>query len=103
MPPTDASLSAPGRGPGGGPIDRLRRAYTQAPLPLKILIVAVCCVVGFPVALVMAPYAIFSGSRSIWATASLVIVGFLMVATQAHGDLIPRSTLYLLPVVAAVI
>src|SRR5262249_20179690 len=103
MQPADGSLTAPGRGPGRSPLDRIRRTYSEAPLALKIVIVAVCCIVGFPVAVVMAPYAIFSGSRSIWATASIVIVGFLIVASQAHGDLIPRSTLYLLPIMAAVI
>ncbi|HEY3906325.1 MAG TPA: AAA family ATPase [Streptosporangiaceae bacterium] len=106
MPPTDASLSAPGQRPGGDRLDRLRRAYDRAPLALKIVIVAVCVVVAPFIALLapfFAPYAIFSGSRSIWATFSLVIVGGYLVAIQGHGDLVPRVTLYLVPVVAALI
>ncbi len=103
MPPTDGSLSAPGRRPGGGPLDRLRRTYNAAPLALKIVIVAVCCIVGFPVAILMAPYAIFSGSRSIWATGSVTIVGIALVSALARGQAGPHYTLFLVPVAAAFI
>jgi SpoVK/Ycf46/Vps4 family AAA+-type ATPase len=105
MPPTDASLSAPGRGPGGGALDRLRRTYNEAPVPLKILIVTVCCLVGAPIAILMAPYAIFSGSRSMWATASVTIVGLAMVFVIARSGGVngPHYTLVLLPIVTAFI
>jgi len=66
-------------------LSRIRRTYHDAPLPLKILIVVVCCVVGFPVALALAPYAIISGSRSPWATVSVMLWGVALVSGLAHG------------------
>ncbi len=101
MPPSDGSLSGPGRRSAQDRLDRVRHTYSQAPAPLRVLIVVVCCVIGFPVALVLSPYAIISGSRSIWATGSVTIVGLLEVSILAHGDAGPRLTLLLLPVVVA--
>jgi SpoVK/Ycf46/Vps4 family AAA+-type ATPase len=103
-------MSAPGRGPGGGALDRLRRTYNNAPLALKIVIVAVCCVVA-PVVLTVAvllapffaPYAIFSGNRSAWATASVAVVGLYLVGLQAHGVGGPKLILVALPIVTAVV
>src|ERR1700722_11797491 len=103
MPPKDGALSAVGRGPVRDRLARLRRPYDDAPLPLKLLIVAVCCIVGFPVAIVLAPYAIISGSRSSWATGSVTILGIAFVTGLAHGAAAPRYTLFLLPVVTAFI
>jgi SpoVK/Ycf46/Vps4 family AAA+-type ATPase len=103
MPPTDGSLSAPGRGPGRGAVDRIRRTYDDAPLALKILIVAVCCVVGFPIAILMAPYAIFSGSRSIWATGSVAVIGIAIVSILGRGAAGPHYTLFFLPIAVAFI
>jgi SpoVK/Ycf46/Vps4 family AAA+-type ATPase len=103
MPPTDGSLSAPGRGPGRGALDRLRRTYDDAPLALKILIVAVGCVVGFPFAILLAPYAIFSGSKSIWATGSVTIIGVAIVSVLGRGAAGPHYTLFFLPIVVAFI
>ncbi len=102
MPPTDGSLSAPGRGPVRDRLDRLRHTYDAAPLPLKLLLVVVCCVIGFPIAIVFAPYAIISGSRSLWATASVTIVGVALVSGLARSAVAePRYALFLLPIVAA--
>ncbi len=103
MPPTDGSLSATGRGPVRDRLDRLRSNYDAAPLPLKLLIVAVCCIIGFPIAIVLAPYAIISGSRSSWATGSVTIVGIALVSGLAHGAALPRYTLFVLPIVVAFI
>jgi SpoVK/Ycf46/Vps4 family AAA+-type ATPase len=103
MPPTDGSLSAPGRGPGRTPLDRIRRTYSEAPLALRIVIVAVCCVVGFPIAILMAPYAIFSGNRSIWATGTVTVVGIALVSALGRGLAGPHYTLFFVPVVAAFI
>jgi SpoVK/Ycf46/Vps4 family AAA+-type ATPase len=103
MPPEDGALSAAGRGPVRDRLDRLRRTYDDAPLAFKLLIVAVCCIIGFPVAIVLAPYAIISGSRSIWATGSVTILGIALVSGLAHGNAAPRYTLLLLPVLTAFI
>jgi hypothetical protein len=80
---------------------RIRGIYDEAPLPLKLLIVVFSCVLAFPVALLLAPYALFSASRSIWATASVTLWGIALVSGLAHGDAGPRYALFALPVVAA--
>src|SRR5215469_17153388 len=103
MPPTDGSLSASGRGPVRERFDRLRQTYEAAPLPVKLVIVVVCCTVGFPVAIVLAPYAVISGSRSMFATGSVTVVGVALVSGLAHSqDAAPRYTLFVLPLVAAI-
>jgi len=84
-------------------LSRIRRTYHDAPLPLKILIVVVCCVVGFPVALALAPYAIISGSRSPWATVSVMLWGVALVSGLAHGLAAPHYTLFALPFVVALV
>jgi SpoVK/Ycf46/Vps4 family AAA+-type ATPase len=101
MPPSDSTLSAPGQGPVQDTLSRIRRTYNGAPLPVKILILVVCCVVGFPVALALAPYAIFASSRSPWATASVTLWGVALVSGLAHGVAAPHYTLLALPVVVA--
>ncbi len=101
MPPTDGPLSAPGAGPVRDRLDRFRRGYDAAPLPVKFVIVVVCCTAGFPLAIIFAPYAIISGSRSMWATGSVTVVGVALVSGLAHGVAAPKYSLLLLPVVAA--
>ncbi|HVB42147.1 MAG TPA: AAA family ATPase [Streptosporangiaceae bacterium] len=101
MPPTDGSLSATGRGPVRSGIDRVRRGYDAAPLPLRLLILIACCLLGFPVALALAPYAIISGSRSAWATASVTLWGFVLVSGLAHWETNPRYALLVLPLAVA--
>src|SRR5215469_13734138 len=101
MPPTDGSLSTSGRGPVRDRLDRFRQTYDAAPMPVKFLIAVVCCTVGLPIAIICAPYAIISGSRSLWATTSATILGLALVAGLAHGATAPRYLLYVLPIVAA--
>jgi SpoVK/Ycf46/Vps4 family AAA+-type ATPase len=103
MPQALGSSSPAGRGPAREVVDRFRRSYESLPWPLKIIVVAVCCIVLFPVAIVLAPYAIISGHRSIWATGTITIVGIALGSGLAHGDTAPRYTLILLPVVVAFI
>src|SRR5580658_389564 len=103
MPQALGSSSPAGRGPVREVVDRFRRSYESLPWPLKIIVVAVCCIVLFPVAIVLAPYAIISGHRSIWATGTITIVGIALTSGLAHGDTAPRYTLLLLPVVVAFI
>src|SRR5260370_41706585 len=75
MPPSDSSAAVPGLTPGQGPVrdtlSRIRRTYNGSPLPVKALIVVVCCILVFPVAIALAPYAVFATSRAPWATASV--------------------------------
>src|SRR5580658_3469821 len=101
MPPTEGSLPAPSGGPVQRTLDRLRGTYAGLPLPLKILLVAVCCIVGFPVAILLAPYAVISGGRSIWATGSVAIVGIALVSALAHGAAAPHYALFFLPIAVA--
>ena len=58
MPPADGSLSAPGQGPVRSVLGRLRRSYDAAPLPVKALILILCCVLCVPFA------AVVTGQRS---------------------------------------
>src|SRR5215469_18395714 len=101
MPPTDGSISASGRGPVRDTLDRFRRTYDAAPMPVKFLIVVVCCVVGFPIAIIFAPYAVIAGSRSLWATVSVTIIGVALVSGLTQGHNAPRYSLLVLPIVAA--
>src|SRR5262247_1436983 len=85
MPPTDGSLSAPGQGPVRSAISRLRRSYAAAPLPVKVLILIACCLFCVPFAgflilalLVFAPYAVWSGRRDFWDTASVTLWGLVL-------------------------
>ena len=108
MPPADGSLSAPGQGPVRSVVGRLRRSYDAAPLPVKALIVIICCVLCVPfaavvmlAALVFAPYAVWTGRRDAWATASVALWGVVLVAAEAQGVSLPHYALLILPVVAA--
>jgi SpoVK/Ycf46/Vps4 family AAA+-type ATPase len=106
MPPSDAALSAPGQGQGPvrDAVTRIRRAYGNAPLPVKILIVIACVICSpltFFLALALAPYAVFTGNRSPWATASVALWGVALVAARTHGEAGPRYVMLLLPVAAA--
>ncbi|HWF80931.1 MAG TPA: AAA family ATPase [Streptosporangiaceae bacterium] len=69
-------------------------------MPLKLLIVVLCCAAGLPVAIICAPYAIISGSRSLWATASVTVLGVALVSGFAHGAAEPKYVMLALPVVA---
>jgi SpoVK/Ycf46/Vps4 family AAA+-type ATPase len=110
MPPTDGSLSAPGQGPVRSVLSRLRHSYNAAPLPVKAFILIACCALCVPFVgiallgmLVFAPYAVWTGRRDGWATASVTLWGLVLVATQAHGAAAPHYELLALPVVAGVI
>jgi len=109
MPPADGSLSAPGQGPVRGVLSRLRRSYDAAPLPVKALILIAGIVVCVPFAAVLilgmlafAPYAVWTGRRDGFATASAALWGMFLVATQAHGVGAPHYALLALPVAATV-
>jgi SpoVK/Ycf46/Vps4 family AAA+-type ATPase len=101
MQPSDMAVSAPGQGPGRNGLNRLRRAYEAVPMPVKVLLLIVACVFFFPLAVVIAPYAVATGRREAWATASVSIWGVVLVAGLAHGAAGPHYALFALPVVAA--
>jgi SpoVK/Ycf46/Vps4 family AAA+-type ATPase len=110
MPPTDGSLSAPGQGPVRSVLSRLRHSYGVAPLPVKALILVACCALCVPFIgvvllglLVFAPYAVWTGRRDGWSTASVTLWGLVLVSTQAHGAPAPRYALLALPLVAGLI
>jgi SpoVK/Ycf46/Vps4 family AAA+-type ATPase len=89
-------------------ISRLRHSYAAAPLPVRALILIACCLFCVPFAgllilalLVLAPYAVWTGRRDVWATVSVTLWGIVLVATQARGSPLPHYTLFALPVVTA--
>jgi SpoVK/Ycf46/Vps4 family AAA+-type ATPase len=91
-------------------LSRWRRSFDAAPLPVRILIVIACCIICVPFAafgilagLIFAPYAVWTGRRDGWATASAGLWGLVLVATQVHGDSIQHYSLLALPVIAALV
>jgi SpoVK/Ycf46/Vps4 family AAA+-type ATPase len=102
--------SLPGRQAVRGWLTRSRQLAASVPLPVKVLLVAVACVfapaliaVGLLAALIYAPYALFTGDRSWFASLSVALAGAAATAALAHGADEPRYLLLLLPwVVSAV-
>jgi SpoVK/Ycf46/Vps4 family AAA+-type ATPase len=93
-----------------GWLARLRQLIAAAPLPVKILVIALACVVAAPlvtifliVALIYAPYALWTGERSVLASVSVAAWGIAIVAALAKGPEGPRYLLLLLPVAIAVL
>jgi SpoVK/Ycf46/Vps4 family AAA+-type ATPase len=102
MPPPEGSFTAPGRQPGQGGLDRLRRGFDDLPLAVKVLVVVACTLPGFLVGLLLAPYMIISGNRTFWGTWATTILGLGVTTALAryHGTL-PFYALLALPVVVA--
>jgi SpoVK/Ycf46/Vps4 family AAA+-type ATPase len=91
-------------------LGRWRRSFDAAPLPVKVLIVFACFIICIPFAafvilagLILAPYAVWTGRRDGWATASVGLWGLVLVTTQVHGDPVQRYSLLALPVIAALV
>ncbi len=100
----ERSLSPPGWRTAQDGMTRARRAFAAAPLPLKIIVAAVLCVLAPPLAallmfagLVYAPYAVWAGRRTIAASLSVALWGVAIVAALAHGPDGPRYALLVLP------
>ncbi len=101
MPPSDVSVpAAPGQGPVRGGLDRLREVYDGAPIPLKALILLFCSVLVIVASPLLAPYAIVTASRSIWATASVAVAGLIAVGLWGPADAGPRIA-FVVPVLIA--
>ena len=102
--------SLPGRQAVRGWLSRSRQLAASVPLPVKVLLIALACVlapaliaIGLLAALVYAPYALFTGDRSRFASLSVALWGVAATAALAHGADGPRYLLLLLPwVVSAV-
>ncbi len=97
---TETSAPPPGRRLAASATGRLRRFFGSAPLPVKILGIAVLCVAVPPVAgllmlaaLMYVPYALSSGRQSVAASVSVAVWGIVAVAVAARG---PAELLYLL-------
>ncbi len=102
--------SLPGRQAVRGWLTRVRQFAASVPLPVKVLLIALACVfapalivIGLLAALLYAPYALFTGDRSGFASLSVALCGVAATAALAHGADEPRYLLLLLPwVVSAV-
>jgi SpoVK/Ycf46/Vps4 family AAA+-type ATPase len=102
--------SLPGRQAVRGWLTRSRQLVANAPLPLQVLAVALACVfapaliaIGLLAALVFAPYALWSGDRSRFASLSVAVWGIALTAALAHGPDEPRYLLLLLAPVVSVV
>jgi SpoVK/Ycf46/Vps4 family AAA+-type ATPase len=100
----------PGRPAARSWLTRARQAMTTAPVPVKILLIALAVICAVPlvsvallVALGYAPYALATGQRSVLASVCTGLWGIVVVAGAAHGAAEPRYLLLLLPVAVVVV
>jgi SpoVK/Ycf46/Vps4 family AAA+-type ATPase len=105
-PPQGSAL--PGRRAVSGWLASVGRVTAAAPLPVKILIILLGCVLAAPlaaifgvIALIYAPYALATGERSMLAVLSVALWGLAITVVLAHGPDGPRYLLLpLAPVVS---
>ena len=97
-----------GRATVQGWLTRIRQFASAAPFPVKAAVVVGICIfapalvaIGLFAALAYAPYALWTGKRSVLATASVALWGIALIAARTHGLAGPRYLLLLLPPVAA--
>jgi SpoVK/Ycf46/Vps4 family AAA+-type ATPase len=102
--------SLPGREAVRGWLTRSRQFAAAAPLPVKVLLVALACVfapallaIGLFGALAYAPYALWTSDKSRLASISVALWGIAVTAALAHGPDEPRYLLLLLPLVLSVV
>jgi SpoVK/Ycf46/Vps4 family AAA+-type ATPase len=102
--------SLPGRQAVRGWLTRSRQFVTAAPLPVRVLVVALLCVfapalltIALFAALCYAPYALWTGDRSGFASLSVALWGIAVTAALAHGADEPRYLLLLLPPVVSAV
>ena len=86
-------------------MSRARGTFAAAPLPVKILMAVVACLLAFPAALVYAPFAVWAGRRSVAASLSVAAWGVVFAGVVSHAFSVggPRLALLIIPfpVVAA--
>jgi SpoVK/Ycf46/Vps4 family AAA+-type ATPase len=85
-----------------GGVDRIRRFAATAPWPVKVLLV-IAAIVLLPFLLLYAPYALWTGDRSVLGSASVALWGVALTAAEAHGPDGPRYLLLLVPVAVALL
>jgi SpoVK/Ycf46/Vps4 family AAA+-type ATPase len=102
MRPNDGSL--PGRRMAQERLDAVRRALSEAPLPLKIVLVAALLLLGVIAALplivaafIYAPIAVFAGHRSLVASLSVAVWGLAVVSGFSGSYRTAVAPLMLLP------
>ena len=102
MRPNDGSL--PGRRMAQERLDAVRRALSEAPLPLKIVLVAAVLLLGvfaapflIVAAFIYAPVAVFAGHRSLVASLAVAVWGLAVVSGFSGGDRVAIAPLMLLP------
>jgi SpoVK/Ycf46/Vps4 family AAA+-type ATPase len=102
--------SLPGREAVRGWLTRFRAYAAAAPLPVQALVILLVCIfmpllvtIGLFAALAYAPFALWTGDRSRFASASVALWGIALTAAFAHGAAEPRYLLLLLSPVVAVV
>jgi SpoVK/Ycf46/Vps4 family AAA+-type ATPase len=85
-----------------GGVDRIRRFAATAPWPVKVLLV-IAAIVLLPFLLFYAPYALWTGDRSVLGSSSVALWGVALTAAEAHGPDGPRYLLLLVPVAVALL
>jgi hypothetical protein len=99
MPP-EGSPPASGYKSPHDALNRVRAIAASVPLPARIVLAVVLGVLLSPVVvacgLVYAPYAVWSGRRSVAATAAVALWGVALLAGFLHGPGYPRYALLLL-------
>ncbi len=101
QPDTPAPAPSQDRRGVGEAVDRARRWFDSTPLPLRILLAVLACLIGICVAPFYAPYAVWKGRRTLIATASVAVWGIALFAAHTHGPLAPRVALIVLPLLIA--
>jgi SpoVK/Ycf46/Vps4 family AAA+-type ATPase len=110
MPSRQEQPAVPGRAAARRWLTRVRQAITTAPVPVKVLLIALVVIFAVPLvsvallaALGYAPYALAAGQRSVLAAGCVALWGAVAVAALAHGAAEPRYLLLLLPIVVVVV
>ena len=91
-------------------LTRVRHSVIGAPVPVKILLVALVIIFAVPlvsvallVALGYAPYGLATRQRSVLASGCVALWGIVVIVALAHGAAEPRYLLLLLPVAVVVL
>jgi SpoVK/Ycf46/Vps4 family AAA+-type ATPase len=108
--PSPQQPAVPGRPVTRNGLTRVRQAVTSAPVPVRILLVALVIIFAVPlvsvaliVALGYAPYGLATRQRSVLASVCVAVWGIVVIVALAHGAAEPRYLLLLLPVAVVVL
>jgi len=85
-------------------MSRARGAFAAAPLPVKILMAVLACVLAFPAGLVYAPFAVWAGRRTVAASLSVALWGATLAGIETHSFSIgPRIALLVITLAVAAV